>query len=74
MNAIHRTGFGHWADSARLHYDSKEGPTERFLELDDEHKRVGRANVPMAFVCAAVVFFPLLLVSVGSLAIYLIHT
>ena len=73
MNAIHRTGFGHWSDSARLHSDSKEGPTERFLELDDEHKRSGQGNVPMGFVCAAVVFFPLLLVGIGSLAILLIQ-
>jgi hypothetical protein len=72
MTTITRTRLGHWADHP-LHSDSQEGPIERFLEFDEEARRNGKSNFPMAAVVPCLGAFAILLVSVGALAVYLIR-
>lgn len=55
------TDFGH------------QGPDARFVELDEEAKRMGKWNLPMFAACLVAVLFPLLLVGVGSLTVYLLR-
>lgn len=43
------------------------------LENDEEARRVTQFNTPMAAVAAVTVLFPILLVSVSVLAVYLIR-
>ena len=71
MNAVTKTRRGQWADHP-LHSDSREGPTERFLEFDEEARREGKLNVPMGVVVPCIGLFALLLVAVCSVAVQIL--
>lgn len=73
MNAVTKTRRGHWADHP-LHSDRREGPTERFLEFDEEARREGKSNVPMGVVVPCIGLFALLMVAVGSTVFRLLST